>query len=145
MIKVYNYLMTEQADVSKDLEFYAPKAKTIICDVDGTILKHLHAYSDFNKFDPELLSGVQAKFNEWDAAGHKIIIMTARRESSRKMTEDALRSLGIMWDQLIMGVTSGTRVLINDKVNAIDPDRAVAVNVITNNGFNEIDWKRVGL
>ena len=54
------------------------------------------------------------------------------------MTESHLRMLGLCWDQLIMGVTSGQRVLINDKLNISHPDRAIGINVITNGGFNDI-------
>jgi hypothetical protein len=71
--------------------------------------------------------------------------MTARKESGREMTERHLKSLGLMWDHLIMGVSGGVRVLINDKLEHGDNDRALAVNVKTNNGFEDIDWKRVGL
>ena len=61
------------------------------------------------------------------------------------MTEHQLKSLGLCWDQLIMGVTSGERVLINDKLNINHPNRAEAINVITNNGFRKISWDSYGL
>jgi hypothetical protein len=50
-----------------------------------------------------------------------------------------------MWDQLIMGVGGGERVLINDKLKPQDQDRAIAINAITNKGFLDISWKEVGL
>jgi hydroxymethylpyrimidine pyrophosphatase-like HAD family hydrolase len=131
--------------VGKQAEFYSIKPKTIICDLDGTILNHFHRFSDLNKFDPELLSGVKNKFDEWDSLNHKIILMTARKESARKMTEEHLRQLGIPWDQLIMGVFGGERILINDKLLEEDTDRAIAINVITNKGFENINWKDMGL
>jgi uncharacterized HAD superfamily protein len=132
-------------EIGKQAEFYSVKPKTVICDIDGTILEHLHRFSDLNKNDPKLLAGVIEKFNEWDSLNHKIILMTARKESGREMTERHLKSLGLMWDHLIMGVSGGVRVLINDKLEHGDNDRALAVNVKTNNGFEDIDWKRVGL
>ncbi len=54
------------------------------------------------------------------------------------MTESHLRMLGLCWDQLIMGVTSGKRILINDKLNINHPDRAISYNVITNGGFENL-------
>jgi hypothetical protein len=39
-----------------------------------------------------------------------------------------------------MGVTSGVRVLINDKLRDSDKNRAVSVNLITDAGFDSIDW-----
>ena len=74
-----------------------------------------------------------------------IILVTARKESTRAVTEGQLTGLGIAWDQLIMGLTSGERYLINDKLEPDDRDRAVAVNVITDGGFESVDWEGMGL
>lgn len=130
---------------SKTKEFFTEKPKTIFCDIDGTILQHLHKFSDVIKTQPILLDDVITKFNEWDSYGHKIILCTARKESARDITEKQLKDLGICWDQLIMGITSGVRVLINDKLNDNDVDRSVSVNVITNNGFKNINWQKYNL
>lgn len=125
-------------------EFSAVKASTIFCDLDGTILKHLHSFSDVTNIKPELLPGVREKFDEWDSRGHKIILVTARKESARDLTESHLKMLGIPYDQLIMGVASGCRVLINDKLFD-NKDRAVSVNVTTNEGFKKVDWEKYSL
>jgi hydroxymethylpyrimidine pyrophosphatase-like HAD family hydrolase len=132
-------------ELGKQAEFYSEKPKTIICDIDGTVLKHLHKFSDVAFLDAEVLEGVQDMFNKWDSLNHKIILMTARKESARDMTEKDLKKLGLMWDHLIMGVNGGVRVLVNDKLQPEDPDRAIAVNVITNEGFENIDWEKIGL
>ena len=120
-------------------EFHTEKPKTIFCDIDGTLVKHAHRFSDLKDTEPILLPGVREKFNQWDSQGHKIILCTARKESAREMTESHLRMLGLCWDILIMGVTSGQRVLINDKLNVTHPDRAIGINVITNEGFENIE------
>lgn len=129
----------------KQAEFYTSKPSTIVCDLDGTILKHAHVFSDIHTTAPELNPGVIAKLNQWDSLGHTIILMTARKESAREMTEKHLKSLGVMWDHLIMGVTSGKRFMINDKLELHDDDRAIGVNVITDIGFNNTDWESLGL
>jgi dTDP-glucose pyrophosphorylase len=126
---------------NKIKEFYAEKPKTIFCDIDGTILKHVHQFSGISKNDPILLEGVIDKFNEWDSKGYKIILTTARKESARNITEKSLSSLGICWDYLLMGITTGTRILINDKLKESDKNRAVSINLITDQGFNQYDWK----
>lgn len=131
--------------IGQQNEFYKEKPSTIFCDIDGTILKHVHVFSDINKLKTELNPGVIEKFNEWDSIGHKIILVTARKESARAMTEKQLSDMGISWDYLLMGVTSGRRILINDKLLESDPNRALAINTITNNGFKDINWKEVGL
>jgi len=120
-------------------EFHTEKPKTIFCDIDGTLVKHAHRFSDLKDTEPVLLPGVREKFNQWDSQGHKIILCTARKESAREMTESHLRMLGLCWDTLIMGVTSGQRVLINDKLNVAHPDRAIGINVITNEGFENVE------
>jgi len=126
-------------------EFYTEKPKTIFCDLDGTVLKHLHRFSDLVQNEPIVLPGVIEKINQWDSLGHKIIFVTARKESARDMTESHLKKLGFCWDQLIMGVTSGHRVLINDKLTNRNPHRAYSVNVITDAGFEFTNWEEFGL
>jgi hypothetical protein len=44
-----------------------------------------------------------------------------------------------------MGVGGGERILINDKLNSNHKDRAYSVNVITNAGFDTIDWSEYEL
>lgn len=126
-------------------EYYTEKPKTIFCDIDGTIIKHVHRFSYLNVEPPVILNGVIEKFNEWDSKGYKIILTTARKESARSLTENQLTSLGLCWDQLIMGITSGQRILINDKMLEQDSDRAVSINVITDSGFNDINWEDIRL
>lgn len=126
-------------------EFSLQKPKTLFVDLDGTVLKHMHKSSDVVFGQPELLSKVREKFDEWDSIGHKLILVTARKESMRNITENHLQQLGLCWDILIMGATSGSRVLINDKLHFDDPDRAIGINVITDASFNTIDWEAFGL
>jgi len=131
--------------IGKKNEFLREKPNTILCDLDGTILKHVHQYSSISEENCELNTGVKEKFDEWDSIGHKIILMTARKESARKITEKCLSKLGIPYDILIMGVTSGNRILINDKLNRKHKNRAHAVSVVTDAGFSDIDWGEYGL
>lgn len=127
-------------------EFYSEKPKTIFCDIDGTLLKHEHTISDvLLGNNPTILDGVRKKINQWDSQGHRIILVTARKESTRQITESQLSSLGIAWDQLIMGISNGARILINDKLYHDDANRAHAVNVVTDEGFDRINWDDHGL
>lgn len=126
-------------------EFRQPKAKTLFIDIDGTVLKHQHTISDVHKYQAKVLPGVVEKINFWDSRGHKIIFVTARKESTREITEKQLRQFGLAWDQLIMGVTNGERYIVNDKLTAEDLNRANAINVITDEGFQSIDWTKYGL
>ena len=44
-----------------------------------------------------------------------------------------------------MGVTSGVRVLINDKLKDYDMDRSVSINLITDSGFDSFNWEDIDL
>ena len=94
--------------------------KTIFVDIDGTIIKHHggleNSLNELLKPDykPELLENVQERIWEWDGKDYTAILTTGRKESSRRITEKQLEELGIVYDQLIMGIGPGPRVLIND-------------------------------
>jgi hypothetical protein len=119
--------------------------KTIICDIDGTIFKYPpRGSAQVVNEDQELLPGVLHKFNRWEAAGHRIILITGRRESLRKCTEAILTDNGIPFDQLIMGCPDEGRVLIND-LNFAGKVKAHAVNLERDIGMEHYDWMEVGL
>ena len=44
-----------------------------------------------------------------------------------------------------MGVSSGIRVIINDKLKDDDKDRAIAINLTTDSGFETFDWGEYNL
>tara|TARA_R110000824_G_scaffold206524_2_gene391705 strand:- start:699 stop:1058 length:360 start_codon:yes stop_codon:yes gene_type:complete len=90
------------------------RPKTIFCDIDGTLIKHKGNQTQQIVQTPELLPGAIEKINEWDKKGYQLILITGRRESLKKITEKQLLSLGIFYDKLIMGVSSGERIIIND-------------------------------
>ena len=115
------------------------RPKTIICDIDGTLIEHYgNAYQQLTR-SPTLLPGVLEKFEGWDRKGYNIILITGRRENWRTETEKQLVSLGIFYDQLIMGVGGGQRVLINDLKPDGDWETAIAHNVVRNSGLGDID------
>ena len=115
------------------------RPNTIFCDIDGTLVKHNGDICSQHLGDPILLKGVKEKFQEWDRKGYKIFLTTGRRESVRRDTEIQLSNAGIFYDQLIMGVGGGARVLINDRKPNGEHDTAVAINLIRNEGLGDID------
>lgn len=129
----------------KQAEFSDSARPTLFIDLDGTILEHQHSISRVYERPAKLLSGVREKLNEWDSKGFCIVLVSARKESTRAHTEQQLRGLGIAWDHLVLGVSSGARYLVNDKLDPMSSDRAIAVNVSTNEGFEPISWEALGL
>ena len=89
------------------------KQCTVFCDIDGTLLKHSnHSDCDFDK--TEMCTGYQ-KLARWRQEGHKIILTTARSEKYREETDAFLNFLGIKYDEMVMGLPAGPRVIINDR------------------------------
>ena len=89
--------------------------KTIFCDIDGTIFEHKNNLVDMLSKKAKLLPGVIEKFLQWREKDYYIILTTARPEGCRLITEQQLHSFGIFYNQLIMGLPTGPRVVINDK------------------------------
>ena len=115
------------------------RPKTIICDIDGTLCEHQIPTLNTTATRPlKILPGTIEKFSEWDAKGYNIILLTGRRESMRKSTEQQLAEAGIFYDQLVMGVGGGVRVLINDN----KPDgmeAAMCINLERNKGISNLN------
>lgn len=110
------------------------RPRTIISDIDGVLFKHWGDICKQHLKKPVVLKGVKEKIREWDLEGCHIILMTGRRESVRKETEKQLSSSGILYDNLIMNVGGGVRVLINDKKLDKKDDTAIAICVERNKG-----------
>tara|TARA_R110002020_G_scaffold437403_1_gene647648 strand:+ start:195 stop:557 length:363 start_codon:yes stop_codon:yes gene_type:complete len=112
---------------------------TIFCDIDGTLVKHYPPIVTCKPdFKMELLEGTIETILEWDKKGYNIILTTGRRESMRKITEKQLSEVGIIYDQLIMGIKGGKRYLINDKKTYSKENYAIAINLERNTGIKNL-------
>ncbi len=114
------------------------RPKTIFCDIDGTLVKHTppnNASRPDHKM--ELLDGTLEILMEWDKKGYNIILTTGRKESLRKITEQQLSEVGIFYDQLVMGIGGGPRILINDCKDNGD-QFASAINIERNKGIKNV-------
>jgi len=116
--------------------------KTIICDIDGTIVQYFKDTKGVIKKGHIPLPGVIEKINEWENMGHKIILISGRRENLRDITEKALTNLGIPFDMLILGCADSGRILINDQGKTC---KAHAVSLFRDEGFEHFNWETVGL
>ena len=114
------------------------KPKTIICDIDGVLIKHKNEGLSKQLGYVDLLEDTISKMTEWDSKGYNIILITGRRESQRRKTEKQLDLFGIFYDQLIMGVGGGDRVIINDRKPNDERNTAYAVNLNRNEGIKNV-------
>jgi phosphatidate phosphatase PAH1 len=114
------------------------KQKTIFLDIDGTILEHKGNLHRMITEPPVVLNNVIEKFLEWRGAGHYIVLTTARAEGVRRITEQQLLNAGVFFDQLVMGLPNGPRILVNDS----RPDginTATAFCVTRDGGISEVE------
>ena len=112
---------------------------TIFCDIDGTLVHHQNpSITSTDTHKMLLLPDTLEKLIEWEKKGYYIVLTTARKESMRKVTQKQLTEVGIFYDQLIMGISSGRRYLINDD----KPDgtkTSFAINLPRNKGLGDIN------
>lgn len=94
----------------------ANKSYTIFLDLDATIWEQGDPV-EISKpgYQPKMIHGVLDKIREWDSKNYNIILTTGRKESLREVTVKQLSYAGIVYDQLVMGLGGGDRVLINNK------------------------------
>ena len=111
--------------------------KTIFCDIDGTLCVHHEDIVRQHSEELHLLSETIEVLKEWERKGYRLILVTGRKESHRKELEQQLKNAGIFWDKLIMGLSNGPRVIIND-VKDDGIDRALSFNVKRNKGILEL-------
>lgn len=113
---------------------------TVFCDIDGTLVEHNPPSVVANENTKlKLLPQTLEKLNEWDSKGYHIVLVTGRKESMRSITEKQLREVGIFYDQLIMGITGGKRILINDKKPSKDEPTAYAHSFERNYGIKDVN------
>lgn len=104
--------------------------KTLIVDLDGCVLQHHNsgAVLQWSTYDLIDSKGFVEMLNEWERRCYFVIFMTARKECCRSDLERALRTHGLFWDMLIMGVPHGERIVVNDiKDNGAPTAHAVIV------------------
>lgn len=102
---------------------------TIFCDIDGTIFEYHDDCLEALVLETlKVKAGAAQEFARLHSLGCRIILVTARPESTRAATEKQLSNGHIIYDQLIMGIGGGVRVLINDSAKKMSP-KAIAINV----------------
>lgn len=113
--------------------------KTIFCDIDGVLLVHNGSFHPSQPYpDAYAIPDSVKKIREWILKGYTIILTTGRKECLREQTVFQLQKTGIAYDQLIMGVGRGMRVLINDA----KPDKEITARaycIDRNKGIGELE------
>lgn len=121
-----------------DWNSFREQYKVIFTDLDGTLLTNTSKYNVPLQGQGKPIQKNIDYLNdlkERDLA--TIIITTSRSESERSATVNELRSKGILYDQLIMGLPHCKRYLVNDFASSNPYPSAIAVNLNRNEGLIE--------
>lgn len=97
---------------------FHPEASTLIFDIDGVILKHdkgYHGKKGRYQYPSDPIRNNVNLVKSYYSKGETIIFMTARPESERNKLQRELKKHNILYHKLVMGVSGGTRILVNDK------------------------------
>jgi ribosomal protein L23 len=114
------------------------KFGTVICDVDGVLLKHNNNSND----NPEhniIIGQCINKLNKIREENNKIILVTARPVKTRQSFEKLLHIFNIPYDDIVMGLNPGPRYLIND-IKPSNPfvKQSIGFNLIRDSGIDNL-------
>lgn len=114
------------------------KLESIICDVDGVLLKHNPHSNDLLE-NNKLLGDCVEKLKKWREEKKKIILVTSRSKETVKTFTKLLEELDIVYDDIVMGLNPGPRYLIND-VKPSNPfvKQAVSYNLTRDDGIDNL-------
>ena len=110
------------------------KFNTYFCDIDGTIFKY-RKFETYQTSDAEVIESTLEFLNVVKEQGHMIILTTARPDWLYNHTVKELVTNNVPFDRLIMGIERGPRYLINDMDPKKPGKRAIAMNLIRNEGI----------
>jgi hypothetical protein len=95
--------------VSRPLEL-SRLPKTWIFDLDGTLLVHNGHLDGADT----VLPGVREFFAQHVGPDDAVVLMTARDERHRAVTEATLAGAGLRYDHILFGMPKGERLCFND-------------------------------
>ena len=110
--------------------------KTWFIDLDGTVLVHNPGLAEPDR----LLPGVREFWAKAIRLEDRVILVTARDPQFETATRVFLAMQELRFDQLIMGLPTGERIVLNDKKPS-GLHTAIAINVLRNGGLDGIEIK----
>ena len=110
------------------------KKNTYFVDIDGTIFKY-RKFETYESSKAEVIPSTLEYLQKVKEEGHMIILTTARPEELRIHTVMELNTNNVPYDRLVMGIERGPRYLINDMDPKIKQERAIALNLIRDEGI----------
>lgn len=116
------------------------KPATVFLDLDGLLLVYRNVGASEQWYEqPEVVPGAKELLDELEKMCCCVVLVTARKKCCREVLKQMLAAKALHYDQLVMGVTSGMRVIVNDAKPGF-PQTAVGVTLPRN---EPIDWRRL--
>lgn len=110
---------------------------TVFLDIDGCIFKHKGSIFDQIDGNAELLPSVYEFFEYCVRNDIQIVLTTGRPESYRQATISQLLKHRLPYSVLLMGLSRGPRVLINDSKPDSNVDTVVGIQLDRNRGLEK--------
>lgn len=111
---------------------YKEKINTYFIDIDGVLFENGAQYfKPYWGTTKPILENIE-KIKELKRNGNYIIITTSRTEEYREITEKQFKEMDIEYDQLVMGIGNGKRIIINDFSNSNPYPSCIAINIERN-------------
>jgi hypothetical protein len=119
------------------------KFGTVLCDIDGVLLKHSNNSND-SPHDNIIIGECIQKLNKIKEENNKIILVTARPSKTRETLQNLLNIFKIPYDDIVMGLNPGPRYLIND-IKPSNPfvKQAISLNIIRDFGIEHLQFNEV--
>ena len=112
------------------------RPRTYFIDIDGTLVQHAMK-GQADNVTTSRLPGAKDFIDRLLAAGHRVILTTGRRKTLRLETEQQLSDAKIAYDELIMDLPPGIRIVVNDAKPDV-PVTAYGITVPRNQGCLDI-------
>lgn len=117
----------------KEWNNYKAQYSTLFIDLDGTLVRNSGQFTDPKWGTTDAIAANVATLNAMHETGKvEVILTTSRKESFRQRTIEQLERLNIKYDQLIMGLVHGKRIVINDYAKTNPYKSCDAINIKRN-------------
>ena len=117
----------------KEWNAYKAQYSTLFVDLDGTLVRNSGQFTEPKWGTTAAIAPNVATLNALHASGKvEIILTTSRKEKFRQATIDQCEREGIKYDQLIMGLVHGRRIVINDYAKSNPYKSCDAINIKRN-------------
>jgi hypothetical protein len=117
----------------EDWSYYKGQYSNLMIDIDGVlVLNSAKSFSPFWGTTEGIKENIECINDLHDKGMTRIILTTSRDEDYRAQTEEQLKKENVKYHQLVMGLYSAKRIIINDFCDTNKYPSALAINIERN-------------